>query len=88
MIWWKEKKISKVDFIKMDIEGAEINALNGARKTIQKFRPKLAIAVYHSIKEHYTIPQLIKEIEPGYRLYLDHFTIHEEETVLFAEYDL
>lgn len=81
-----KEQIKKVDFIKMDIEGAEVDAIKGARETILKHKPKLAIAVYHSLEEYYTIPELIKSIEPGYKLYLDHFTIHNEETVLFAEY--
>ena len=77
-------KLEKVDFIKMDIEGAETNALLGAVETIKKFRPKLAIALYHSTKDFESIPKLINELNIGYKFYLSHATIYGEETMLFA----
>jgi FkbM family methyltransferase len=80
------KNIPKVDFIKMDIEGAELFALKGALKTIQKFRPKLAISVYHNgWNDFINIPGFLKSLNLGYRFYFDHFTIHNEESVLFAK---
>ncbi len=81
----REKNLPKIDFIKMDIEGAEIPALQGAAGVIRSFRPKLAVCVYHKLDDFYTIPRLIREIHPGYRFYLDHYTIHREETVLYAQ---
>ena len=76
--------LPKVDFIKMDIEGAETRALKGAMRTIRRFRPKLGISVYHSLSDLILLPQLVKDIEPSYRLYLDHHSVHAEETVLYA----
>lgn len=78
-------RISKVDFIKMDIEGAELPALKGAEKTIRLYKPKLAITVYHSINDFWEIPMYLNSLNLGYRFYLRHFTIHAEETVLFAQ---
>ena len=79
--------VERVDFIKMDIEGAEQEALIGAERTIRKHRPQLAISIYHDIRHFASIPHWIADLNLGYRLYLDHFTIHEEETVLFARSD-
>ncbi|HPS19405.1 MAG TPA: FkbM family methyltransferase [Candidatus Omnitrophota bacterium] len=76
--------IRQVNFIKMDIEGAELKALEGAKKTIQKFKPKLAISLYHTLDDFVNIPKFVKEVNKDYKLYVEHFSIHREETVLFA----
>ena len=77
--------VTRIDFIKMDIEGAELAALHGAEQTLKRFRPRLAITVYHQLPDFWEIPQYIDSLGLGYRFYLRHFTIHSEETVLFAE---
>ncbi|MFN7138874.1 MAG: FkbM family methyltransferase [Limisphaerales bacterium] len=80
----EEKRLDRVDFIKMDIEGAELKALQGAADTIRKFRPKLAISLYHKLEDFACIPEFLANINVPYQFFLDHFTIHQEETVLFA----
>lgn len=80
----REHNLSRVDFIKMDIEGSEPRALNGALETIKKFKPKLAIAIYHGMDDFTNIPLWIHNLNLGYKLYLEHFTIHHEETIIFA----
>ncbi len=80
----KENKIDRIDFIKMDIEGAELGALQGAIETLRRFRPNLAIAIYHSLGDMCQIPNWILDLNLGYEIFLDHFTIHSEETVCFA----
>ena len=80
----KKEGIKKVDYIKMDIEGAEKLALEGAKETIKKFRPKLAIAIYHSLDDFATIPNWILDLDLEYEIFLDHFSIHAEETICFA----
>ncbi|SCM83628.1 hypothetical protein KL86SPO_70486 [uncultured Sporomusa sp.] len=83
----KQKSLSQLDFIKMDIEGAEITALMGARKSIAHFLPKLAIAIYHKPDDLWQIPQLIKSIYPGYSFYIKHNSRSSLETVLLAKVD-
>ena len=78
-------RISKVDFIKMDIEGAELPALKGAEQALRRFKPRLAITVYHSLKDFWDIPMYLDGLNLGYHFSLRHFTIHAEETVLYAK---
>jgi FkbM family methyltransferase len=80
----QHEQLDRLDFIKMDIEGAELAALRGAESSIRRFKPKLAISVYHQLKDFWEIAQWIDSLGLGYRLYLRHFTIHGEETVLFG----
>lgn len=82
--WAATEKVPKIDFIKMDIEGAEGKALSGARETIRSQRPTLAVALYHALEDFIKLPQLIDDMTPGYRFHLGHYTIHHEETMLFA----
>jgi FkbM family methyltransferase len=79
--------LKRVDFIKMDIEGSEPEALIGATQTLQEYRPQLAICVYHDRVHLASIANWISSLNLGYRFWLDHFTIHLEETVLFARPD-
>ena len=67
-------KDNKVTFIKMDIEGSEIQALEGSKNVIKKQKPKLAISAYHYLSDLWNIPQKIKEICPEYKIYLRHYT--------------
>ena len=78
------EKLKRVDFIKMDIEGAELEALRGAERTIRQFRPKMAISLYHKLNDFWEIPQYLDGLGLGYKFTLRHFTIHAEETVLFV----
>lgn len=75
---------AKVDFIKMDIEGSELNALKGAENTIRKDHPILAICVYHRSEDLITIPQYIKSLNSKYKLYLRVHDWHCRELVLYA----
>ena len=75
---------NRVTFIKMDIEGSEYNALMGAKKTIIKNRPKLAISIYHKKEDIWILPAVILQMVPDYKLYLGHYSIAAAETVLYA----
>lgn len=71
-------------FIKMDIEGAELNALKGAAHIIKKYKPKLAISLYHKPEDIVEIPVLLNELVPEYRFFLRHYCENYAETVLYA----
>lgn len=78
------ERIMKIDFVKMDIEGAELKALEGAKNTLIKFRPKLAISLYHKPEDFGNIPAFIDSLGINYKFFLGHYTIHTEETVLYG----
>ncbi len=66
----RENNIERVNFINMDIEGAELEALKGAEWTIRTFKPKLVISIYHKPEHFYEIPQYIKSIAPEYKMWV------------------
>lgn len=59
--------LERVDFIKMDIEGAEVDALLGAEETIKRFKPKLAICTYHRPTDPIEIRKILLNYNPNYR---------------------
>lgn len=59
-----------VTLIKMDVEGAELQALAGGRQTLQKFAPKLFVAAYHYDVDLFRLPLLLHELVPEYKIYL------------------
>jgi len=79
--------LNKVTFIKMDIEGAEIEALKGAKNTILKDKPRLAISIYHSDEDMLRIAEWIHATVPEYKLYCRHHSIYPFafETVVYAQ---
>lgn len=74
----------KVTLIKMDVEGAELESLKGAKNTILKDKPKLAICIYHKAQDMIDLPVYIKSLVPEYKLYIRHHSNGEGETVLYA----
>jgi len=77
-------EIPRLDFIKMDIEGSELAALTGASEALRKWKPRLAISLYHRAQDLFEIPLWLDSLGLGYRFFLDHYSIHHEETVLYA----
>ena len=75
---------ARVTFVKMDIEGAEMEALQGAKHIIRTQHPKLAISVYHKPGDILEIPELILSYAPDYHFYLRHYCLFDNETVLYA----
>lgn len=86
-----EIKVERIDdviderytFLKMDIEGGEVPALQGASETITKYHPRLALSVYHKADDLRVIPELVLSYRDDYDIYLRHYTEGVTETVMF-----
>jgi hypothetical protein len=71
-------KLERVDFIKMDIEGAERFALRGSEQTLKRFKPRMAIASYHSKEDAVLLPAIVKSAVSGY-------DVHAKDVAISAE---
>lgn len=71
-------------FVKMDIEGAEVEAVKGTCQTIKKHKPALSISVYHKIEHLWEIPLLLNTLNNNYKFYLRSYEHFNQETVLYA----
>lgn len=80
--FFKDKK--PPTFIKMDIEGAEQDALKGAKAIIKKYKPKLAICIYHTPADLWEIPLMIHQLNNNYKLHIRHYSRELCETVCYA----
>ena len=74
----------RVTYISMDIEGAERNAILGAAQTLKKWKPKMAVCVYHKREDLFDLLLLIKSFCPEYKFYMRHYAENQTETVLYA----
>ena len=79
-----EKRLSRVDVIKMDIEGAEMTALEGASEVIRELKPRLAISAYHKPEDLWEIPFKLMEENDGYKLFFGHHSPVQWESVYYA----
>jgi FkbM family methyltransferase len=73
-----------IDFIKFDVEGAEVSALLGARELIQRCRPVLAISLYHRPTDIWEIPQTLLSISNQYLFYIRQHFFNSFDSVLYA----
>ncbi|MEG2189195.1 MAG: FkbM family methyltransferase [Christensenella sp.] len=63
----------RVTYIKYDVEGEELSALSGTRRIIMQQKPKLLVSAYHRNDDLYSIPILVHNMNPHYKIYLRHF---------------
>lgn len=77
-------KDEPVAFIKLDVEGAEMDALKGAGNTIRRDRPLCAICIYHKPGDMLAIAHYLKQLVPDYRFAIRHYAFTAVETVLYA----
>lgn len=77
----------QIGFIKMDIEGAEFDALHGAKGVIVRDKPLLAISAYHRRGDMLAIMDYLRSLVPEYRFWLRHYSVGLADTVLYAAAD-
>lgn len=71
----ERKNLPRVDYIKLDIEGAELDMLHGAAKTIARCKPKMAVSAYHKPEDMWTLAAYIKSIRPDYEFKFRHYGV-------------
>jgi len=76
--------IPRVDFLKVDVEGADLGVLEGAAETIRSMRPRLALACYHKPDDLATLPGFVNSLGVEYRWYLQCSTMTPVDTVAFG----
>jgi hypothetical protein len=69
------KNLPRVDYIKLDIEGAELDMLRGAAKTITRYKPKMAISAYHKRDDLWTLANYVKSLRSDYEFKFRHYRI-------------
>ena len=74
----------KITFIKLDVEGAELQALKGAKQIILKNHPRMAISIYHHPKDFVSIPLYLLSLVPDYRFAIRHYHSDQIETILYV----
>jgi FkbM family methyltransferase len=79
-----EYSIKAVDYIKLDLEGAEPQALMGMARTIEKFRPSLAVSIYHEPNHMWEIPLYLMGRLQDYEYYVGHYSYQRWESILYA----
>ncbi len=75
----REKNLPRVDFIKLDVEGAELDVLRGATTTITRFKPILALSAYHKWDDFWTLIEFVKALNPDYEFALRHYHVSPED---------
>lgn len=73
-----------ITFIKLDVEGSELETLQGAKRCIQKNIPKLAISIYHKLEDMEKICMFLLDLVPEYKFAIRHYHSDAIETILYA----
>lgn len=75
---------AQVDFIKLDVEGAEALVLRGARHMIERCRPVLAVSLYHNPADIWELPELLFSLCQNYKFYIRQHCYNSFDSVLYA----
>ena len=74
-----KNKLPRIDFIKLDVEGAELDILRGAAASIISWKPRLAISAYHKLDDLWTLTNFILSIRPDYKFAVRHYGTSRED---------
>jgi hypothetical protein len=80
----RERGDARCDLISLDVEGAEREALDGARKTIARHRPVLQVSIYHTLADLFELPLHIHHEHRDYMFFVGHHNTYSTETDLYA----
>ena len=83
----REKNLPRVDFIKLDVEGSELDVLRGATTTITRFKPILALSAYHKWDDFWTLMEFVKALNPDYEFALRHYHVSPEDEPFAVDAD-
>lgn len=75
----RKKNIPRVDLIKLDVEGAELDVLKGAAVTISRFKPILLISAYHKWDDFWTLTEFVKQLNPEYEFAMRQYRVSIED---------
>jgi FkbM family methyltransferase len=75
---------ARLSYLKADVEGFEMSLLRGARESIKKHRPRMALSVYHLMTDMIDIPAFVRGCCPEYRMALRHHSWGHDDTVLYC----
>jgi FkbM family methyltransferase len=80
----RETGFDRVDLIKFDLEGGDQNAIRGSLETMKKYRPQLALSIYHDAVDFWEIPNMMIDNLPDYNFYLDTYSFERWETIFYG----
>ena len=75
--------LRRVDFIKLDLEGADCFALEQCTLTVKTFRPQLAVSIYHTWDDFVSIPTFLIQNAEDYLFFVRHYSFTRSETILY-----
>ena len=79
-----EQRLERVDLVKFDLEGAEEYVLAGTMETINRFRPQLAVSIYHKVEHIWELPIFLMERLPDYHFFIDIYSFERFEVILYC----
>jgi hypothetical protein len=78
------EQLNRIDLIKLDLEGAEEYVLDGMLDTVRRFRPQIALSIYHRPRHLFELPLRLMKAVANYSFFIEHYSFERWEVVLYA----